>query len=163
MISKWRSGTGNQSYMLRYDQSSDRFVFEVSDTGSNTITATANNFGSPSTGTWYFLEGYHDATNDVIGVVVNRGTANTTSHTAGIYDSTASYSAGGRQGTFDELDGRLSGMTFYSAIPSDSIRNSLYNAGQGITYNEYVDDGNSTANLVSWWHMAETSGDPFRS
>jgi hypothetical protein len=45
--------TGNQrEYLLQYNSTQDRFQWLVSSDGTTNSTATANNFGSPSTNTW---------------------------------------------------------------------------------------------------------------
>jgi hypothetical protein len=91
IMGKWATGT--LEYLVYYD-ASDRFYLLVSNNGSAVGLVAANNFGAPSTGTWYHIYAYHDATNNEIGIKINNGTANTASHSGGIVDGTAAFGIG---------------------------------------------------------------------
>lgn len=83
---RWSSaGAGNREYILFYNVGTDRFNFVVSSNGgATTSSVSANNFGAPATGTWYMVNAWHDAANNLIGISVNAGTPNTTSWSSGV-------------------------------------------------------------------------------
>jgi len=159
MVSKWTS-TGNQiSYSLIYLQSVDtRFRFSVSNNGSATTSAVATNFGLPIAGQWYFIEAWHDATNDVVGIRVNRGTANTVAHTTNIYDSTATFVVSSQNGGVGNMfGGRIANLAYYKdGLPTAAVLDELYGRGFGIDYSDLSAD--AKVNLESWWKLDEASG-----
>ena len=68
------------------------FIFAYGDGGQSTFTfvivnnttqVTASNFGAASTGTWYHVICWYDATANEMGIAVNAGTPNTASQTGG--------------------------------------------------------------------------------
>lgn len=94
LIGKWTLSNNSASeYMLYFFNSGDRFRFTVSD-GTSSGDVPADNFGSPTIGTYYFVVCWHDAANDQIGIQVNNGTANTLSWTSGGQDSTTGFAFG---------------------------------------------------------------------
>ena len=136
IISKFLT-TGNQrEYNLAYSQASDRFVFTVSATGTSTVTSvTASSLGSPSTATWYMIIVWHDAANDVIGIQVNNGTANTAAHTTGVFDGTAAFHLGAGGTVANFYDGLMDNVFFWkNRVLSDGEKTLLYNAGAGLNF-----------------------------
>jgi hypothetical protein len=126
------SGAGNYEYALRFNNSSDRYGFVVSNDGTATVEVLANNFGSPPLSTWTFLSAYHDSVNNIISISVNDGTANTTAHTTGVFDSTAAFV----MGSFASLaywDGRVDEVGFWKRILTAGEVTELYKAGVGKT------------------------------
>jgi len=87
------AGSGTPEYQIWYDNSADRLVFSVVN-GTTLVSATANNFGSPGTATWHHVHAWHDSAGDVIGISVNNGAANTTAHSAGVFDGTGNFHLG---------------------------------------------------------------------
>lgn len=134
IVSKW-GASGNFEYILIYNSTSDRLEFYVSSTGSNIVGAVANNYGSPATGAWIFFEVYHDSVNDVIGIRINNGTANTAAHSAGVFASTAAFMLGDRAVTAATyFNGRMDSISLWKRILTTSERSSLYNSGVGLDY-----------------------------
>lgn len=129
--------TGNQrSYQLYYRQAVDRFAFVVSPDGTSTGIGLvdANNFGSPSTATWYHVVAWHDSVNNLVGISVNAGTADTLSYSGGIHDSTAIFSIGSQNGNAGFFDGRIDEVGFWkNKALSAGERTELYAAGAGKT------------------------------
>jgi len=74
IVTRYESGTVRE-YWLGYDATADRFqMYLYNSTGVNVGIATANNSGSPSTGTWYHVVAWHDSVNNTINIKVNNGT-----------------------------------------------------------------------------------------
>jgi hypothetical protein len=136
---------GNQrEYLLFYNHNDHvtnaRFSFSVSNNGTALTTLDATNFGAPTTATWYFVVAWHDSVNNVIGISINAGTANTTAHTTGVFDSTATFAIGTLYNNASRvypMNGRIDQVAFWKGhIPDATERTWLYNAGAGRTYAE---------------------------
>lgn len=132
--------TGNhREYWIQYNLDTDRFQFVVSsDGGSGTIvTLEADNLGSPSINTWYFIVAWHDAAGNTLNIQVNNGTVDSVAHTLGIYDGTASFVLG-RIGdaSANYHDGRLDEVFMYKKVLSADERTWLYNDGDGRSYSD---------------------------
>lgn len=125
-------GSPNNEYILRYLQSADRFQWFVSNNGSSLTLAQADNFGSPSTNTWYFIVAWHDSVNNLIGIQVNNGTANTTATSAGSFDSNSAFIVG-RFAAANYWDGRVDEVGFWKKVLSTQEKTDLYNSGAGKT------------------------------
>ena len=117
------------SYYVRYDGGSDRFQFVVQGSA-----VSANNFGSPSTATWYLIIAWHDSVNDLIGISVNNGTANTASFSSGALDTAHDFNIGTVNNlTSVDWNGRIDEVGFWKKVLSSTERTELYNAGAGKT------------------------------
>jgi hypothetical protein len=128
---KWNSP--NNEYRLQYNVSTNRFEWSVSIDGTGVAaTATANNLGSPSASTWYFIVCYHDSVNNLIGISVNNGTFNTTAHSTGVYDATGAFTIS-NSGT-NALDGDVDEVGYFNKVLTASEISYLYNIGLGRTY-----------------------------
>src|SRR3989338_9836212 len=66
---------GSNDYSLRYNQLIDRFAFYVNGV-DDTSKAVADNFGSPSISTWYFIVAWYTATDNTLHIQVNNGAEN---------------------------------------------------------------------------------------
>ncbi len=83
--------------------------------------------------TWYFVCGWHDATNNVIGVSVN-GVETTAAHSTGVRDGTGNFCLGARD-TDRYYTGHMDEVAFWdNYLPSAHERRWLYNKGAGRTY-----------------------------
>ncbi len=121
-------GTGE--YYIRYKGSTDRF--EATFEGS--VVATANTLGSPSTATWYLVIAWHDSVNNLVGISVNAGTADTTSWSSGVSDGTSVFNIGTViNNTSFDFDGRIDEVGFWKKVLTGAERTELYNAGAGKT------------------------------
>jgi hypothetical protein len=140
LVARWNT-TGNQrSFELRYNSGTSRLRWSVSNDGTN-VPVTLDNaaLGAPSTGTWYFTIVYHDATNNLAGIVTNAGTANTTAHATGVFGGTSNFRVGQNDVNtagvgMDGLIGPV--MVWNNYIPDSDDRTWLYNAGAGRTLAE---------------------------
>jgi hypothetical protein len=128
------SGGANREYVLQYTNASVRFVFTVLDTAGSTIgLVTANTFGAPSTGTWYLVVAWHDSVNNLVGISVNGGTADTAATTGVPADKTATFYIGADQAV-SNWDGRIDEVGFWKKVLTATERTNLYNGGAGRTY-----------------------------
>lgn len=132
LISKWDAGT-QREYLLRYLQTTDRFQWLVSPDGVANTPVSADNFGIPSTVTWYFVVAYHDSVANTIGISVNNGTFNTAAHTTGVQNGTASFVIGQVNAAF-YMDGRIDEVGFWKRKLTAQEITTLWNGGAGITY-----------------------------
>lgn len=108
IINKW-GVAGNREFLLFYSSGDDRFEFAVSNDGTAAVIAKANNFGSPSLATWYFIQAYHDSVGNVVGIAVNNGTPNTTAHTTGVRHGTHAFEIGRNEAAIGPTDQPLNG------------------------------------------------------
>lgn len=158
----------NHEYKIWYKASpTDRFVFSVMKDGVTfSSELAADNLGSPSTGTWYFIVAWHDAVNNEIGIQVNNGTANTTAYSGGAGDTTGAFAIGARSdGAADtHFDGRIDDVGFWKKVLSSQERTDLYNSGNGNTvtggdwplYQFSTDSsGELLRDLVAYWKLDE--------
>ena len=138
-VSKYRAAAGERAYALDHDNGSSRFRWFVSADGAAVTVVSANTFGAPVIDTWYFIETYHDATNNLIGIAVNGGAFDTTAHTGGVIDNTAPFRIGGVAYTDSATpshyaNGRIGPvMISKNYIPTTNERALVYNAGAGLT------------------------------
>lgn len=133
--SKW-DGAGNQRCHFtewRNFSSENRIIFWVSSNGTATANTTANALGAPSTGVWYFIVVWHDSVANTINIQINDGTVNSTSHSAGVFDSTAPFQLGQVSSLFYH-DGLLDEVGFWKRVLTSGERTSLYNSGNGLAY-----------------------------
>jgi hypothetical protein len=131
---KWTTAGNQREYAISYDNAADRFMASVSGDGIAGTDVVANNFGSPSTGTWYLLIVIHDSVNNLIKISVNAGTENTTAHTTGSFNSTSLVELGGTVAFGIYHDGRMDGVALWKKALSPQERTDLYNSGAGLSY-----------------------------
>lgn len=137
IIGKWTSGASRE-YQLVYSNTDDRFRFTVRSSAGTITHVLADNLGSPSTGTDYLIHAWHDEANDVIGIAVNAGTANTASHTEGVNDAGADFTIGARlQGPL-YWDGWIDDAVFLKGYILDATeRSEDYNSGTGVAFEDW--------------------------
>jgi hypothetical protein len=136
IVSKWIATGNHREFILRYDQSSDRFMFIVSPNGtsSGNTTVAANTFGAVTTGVWYFVVAGHDAANNVIFISVN-GVENTAAHTTGLADRDGTFDIGRfNASTVTDFDGLIDEVGFWKKVLTSTERAALYAGGNGRTY-----------------------------
>jgi len=149
-------------YTLYYSSTSSRLIFRIRTVGGTDVQVSANNFGAPSSGVWYFFYAYHDSVNNVIGISINDGTPNTTSTTGGVKDSTGVFRFGNDNDAARYLDGSLDEVGFRKYLLSGAERTQLYNSGNLVPYpffattvgTGFLDDdnfgvGTSTSSITS--------------
>lgn len=124
-----------REYLFVWNAISDRFEFYITNTGGSNNVVTANNFGAPSTGTWYFVVAWHDAAGNTVNISVNNGTANSAATTMSPSDTAVATTLGGRTGIATRYwDGRLDEVGFWKRVLTAAERTTLYNGGAGLSY-----------------------------
>jgi hypothetical protein len=144
-LAKWDTNIAQREYLLFWNNSTDRFNWLVSSDGVGNTPVIASTFGAPSLATWYQIICWHDAAANQIGISVNDGSANTASHTTGVFDSTAPFrigaQGGGAPSTGSYWDGLLSKCRFWKRVLTSGERTQLYNAGAGLAYASFGGGG----------------------
>lgn len=150
---KWSSG-GFGEYWLDLD-SSGRLRWRGGDTGGSHWSVSATTFGAVTTGTWYFVVGWHDAAANEVGISVNGTTSDTASWSAGAGDNERPFRVGAQHGAANPLDGRVDAVAFWKRKLSASEITQLYNSGNGL---DYPFAGSLLDFLVAYYPLDEPSG-----
>jgi hypothetical protein len=135
IAAKWQTLSGQREWNLDYVSGGDRFVFLASADGSTFTTLTASSGGSPGTGTFRFVMAYYDYDADELGISVDDGTVDTTTHSGGIFKGTAPFTLGtsfdgsGNPSLF--FDGRIDAVQIFNRVLSSSEVTAIYNSGSG--------------------------------
>ena len=142
----------NEEYYICWDDSSDRFRFEVcsASTFTNQTGINAANAGAPATdGTWYFIVAWHDPTGNTINIKVNNTAETPVSYSAGSYDSNAIFVIGSFAAFGENFDGIIDEVGIWKGRVLDaSEMTDLYNSGNGRSYAYITGATGPTANAV---------------
>lgn len=133
IIVKWASGgaAADAEYAIIYKNATLRFRFTVGD-GTNVTTVDAADPGEPTTGRWYFIACWHDATADTTNIQVDNGRFSSASHTTGVKNGTATLTIGRDSDTAaNYFDGRVTLVGLWKRLLSQQERTDLYNFGRG--------------------------------
>jgi len=134
IFSHWITTPNERRLLLWYKHSVTQMELQVSNNGTNATTLVdASTFGTPSTGTWYFIYAVYDVAGNTIGISINNGTLNTAAHLTGLYDSEAIVTIGDRGGTANRWNGALDEIGFWNRPLTAGELTYLYNAGAGRT------------------------------
>lgn len=137
IIQKYNPTANQREYGLAYSQSNDRFLWATTrdGLGASLVSVLANNFGSPSISTWYFLIAEYNATSNLITISVNNGTANTAAQSAGPFNGTAAFTIGATQGgTSGYADALIDEVGIWKRLLTSGEKAALYNSGSGLAY-----------------------------
>lgn len=135
IVSKW-TGASDYEYVLYYDHTTDKFSLYVTSTGSfggPSQLVTDDVTGTLSVDTWYLVHTWHDATNSLLGISVNAGTASTVSWTYGVDDGSAAFKIGSHDGG-NYWSGRIDEVALWKRVLTSGERTSLYNSSNGLAY-----------------------------
>jgi hypothetical protein len=136
IVAKWNGG--DTEYLLYYDQSADRFTWFVDQAAGGPVFVRADNLGAVSTATWYLVHVWHDATNNLIGISVNAGTANTDSAPNGFIadPSNPPFHLGNFDGNY--FDGLIDDVVILKSRFLDATeRTADYNGGTGVSFADW--------------------------
>lgn len=137
IVSKGGS-SGDRAFALQLDWGDNRFEFTV--WNSSDVSTVVNSSVTVSTNTWYFVEAWHNAASNIIGVAVN-GTDTTAAHTTGVKNDTSQFTIGAL-GFTNYLTGRVDEVGFLkNYIPDSTRRTWLRNSGAGRTFTEIYNYG----------------------
>ena len=142
LVTKWNANSSQRGYQIYYSSAADRFAFLVSSDGTfnANFQINADALGSPATGTWYYINAWHDSVGNTINIQVNNGTVNSKAHTAGLFASTAAFALGAEAfSPFSRfLNGRLDEAGFWKRVLTTDERTWLWNGGSGRSYADVV-------------------------
>jgi hypothetical protein len=134
IFGKWFTIGNQREYLLSHLAPSNQVAFFVSNNGSANTSVTASSFGALSLNQWHYIEAWHNANANEIGVAVN-GTENTTAHSTGVFDSTAAFNLGSFNSTGSgAVTGRIDEVGFWKRVLTNDERSALYNNGSGLAY-----------------------------
>jgi len=129
--------SGNRAWSIFLDWGDNRIEYTVYNSSD---AATTVNSGTVSVNTWYFVECWHNATSNQIGVAINR-TETTTAHTTGVKNDTGSFTIGALSNA-SHYTGRVDEAGFWkNYIPDSTRRDWLYNSGSGRSYTDIYNYG----------------------
>jgi hypothetical protein len=139
----------------------DRFRIYIADFA---VGVAANTFGSPSEGTWYYLQAQHDAAGDKLRIRVNDGAWDEVA-TGGVAptDSAAAfyigaYGNGGSPIVF--WDGLINQFAFWKRLVTDEELDAIYNGGDGLAFSEWDAAGEQEISDAGDISAAEAFADP---
>lgn len=141
-----RQEPGSREYALVYNQAIDRFRFYASPDGTSYSVVTANNFGSPAAGVWYFVTAWYDGVN--LNISVNNGAADSINHVGGIFDGSQPFGLGDRGANLYSLNGSLDETAIYKRTLTSAERSWLYNGGTGRAYTDLSSPPSSTPDVT---------------
>lgn len=131
-------GSGDRAFALQLDWADNRFEFTV--WNSSNVSTVVNSSVTTSVNTWYFVECWHNAATNQIGVSVNT-TSTTASHTTGVKDDTSQFTVGSL-GFSNYFSGRVDEVYYAkNYIPDSTRRTWLYNSGNARSFVEVFNYG----------------------
>lgn len=127
------SSDTNREYFLQYVVGSDRFRYLLYTGGTIVGNVSANNFGSPTAATWYFVVGRHNVSGNSIDLSVNAGTADSATRTGTpTITSNATFSIGRSSPSATQYwNGRIKHVGFWRRLLTNNEVTFLYNNGRG--------------------------------
>ena len=137
IVSKWSAVAALKEYVLyAYNNgTTTRFwlsVWNSADTAGADVEAT--NYGAIPTGTWVYVQTWHDSVNNLIGISVNNGTPNTVAHSGGVYQYGGADFMIGRYSGGSHFDGAIDEVGLWKRLLTTDEKAALYNAGAGLAY-----------------------------
>lgn len=137
------SGQRAWQLQINWAGSTNRFEFLVYNSSD---VSTQVNSAAISVNTWYFVEIWHNATSNQIGIAVNR-TQTTASHTTGVKNDTGNFTLGALN-SGSNYTGRIDEFGFWkNYIPDTTRRDWLYNSGSGRSYTDIFNYGAGAFNM----------------
>ncbi len=134
-------------YVLEYNPDVDRFRFT---TAAGTNRVLANDFGSPSLNTWYFIVAWHDSGANTINIQINNGTANSTATTTPITAGAADLYVGAQAGPTNYMAGRIDELGFWGKVLTTSEKTTLFNGGNGMRVANLPNSGQAVAGISTF-------------
>lgn len=134
ILAKWNNTANHREYLLWYNNSTDRFLFSVSNDGTNSTNVTADVLGSPALDTWYFVVAEHDSVLNKIRIYVNNGAGNELNWTTGVLDSDSTFRIGANSQNIQHFNGRIDEVAIWKRLLTSGERTQLYNNGLGMAY-----------------------------
>ncbi len=149
----WLSdNSADQEWCVLVNGSPAPFAFYVG-SGTSTNNVVNSTGGTPSTGTWYMVTVWHDSVNNLIGIALNAGTADTASHSAGVNDGTRDFSIGARPAGSLGWHGQIDEVGFWKRVLTSGERTQLYNSGAGLAFSSFGGGGATLPGLGNYYRQ----------
>ena len=134
VLGRWDGGADKREYTINLKSTGEPRFFLASD--GTTATDSWAQWGSAlSAGSWYLVGGWYDATNNLIYLNVNNGTAVTASHSGGAYTASQDFVIGEAGGASNNWDGKIDALGIgIGSFPTSDEWEDLYNDGDGKEY-----------------------------
>lgn len=145
-----KGGASDLSYSLLRAANSGFSFYVSSGVGFQNGTFVDSSAGAPSSGSWYFVVCWHDATANTTNIQVNDGSVDSTSFTFGTYDDVGDFALGQEPFYGNYYDGLLDEVGFWKKVLTSTERTWLYNSGAGRSYADIVAEGGAAATLRQW-------------
>lgn len=152
-----KGGSNDLEYNLDRAGTGGKFRFRVSSAAgfTNLTAVTSDTFGTPSTGTWYLVHAWHDATNNQIGIAINGGSADLVSYSSGSYDSAGDFNIGAFPFYGNFFDGLIDDVVLLKGYILDATeRTADYNGGTGVAFADWGGSGGG-ATTFPWYYYAQ--------
>jgi hypothetical protein len=142
---------GNGGYSLRWEPAytggNNRYVFQVHDGTNPSAEAISNEAISLST--WDLIHVWHDATNNLLGISVNAGTAATAAHSTGVANNASAFMIGRVEAVYSYFDGMIDDVVILNGYILDATeRTADYNSGSGVAFADWAGGGGGAAGMV---------------
>ena len=124
-------------WALIIDNSSKFFQWAVRNTSDTWVIVSASTFGILPTASWFFVDVYHDAANDQIGIAINSGSFNTAALSGGsLATSTAKIVLSGNDNDTPNswFGGILDDVGVWDRLLTAGEQIALYNSGIGLVH-----------------------------
>jgi hypothetical protein len=157
IMGKWdRTTLGNREYGLYYDATfTNQFVFGVTSAANDIGSVAAATLGTPVVDTWYYITGYHDATNNLLGITINGALDSTSAFTFGVAARSTAFQIGRDDTGLMEMNGAIDEPFLTKKLLSAAELSSFYNSGLGIGYGAL--SSSEKTSLISWWSCDEAT------
>ncbi len=135
VLSKYESSGNARSYLLYYNQTTDRFTILVSTNGTQVEQLAATTFGNISTNTWYNVVVVQDSAANTLAISVN-GAQNTTNHQAGVLSNNVAFLVGALvpSSPASLMNGVVDEIGIWKRTLSLVEITNLYHGGLGVTF-----------------------------
>lgn len=136
IVGKDQNAAGDREYNLYYRGSTSTFTFETFSSPNSSTNLSASSFGTPSTGTWYFVVAWYDAAANTMNICVNDGAVDSTAKGTLQASGSAPFRIGARAYATIEnyFDGMIDQVAIWKRVLTSDERTSLYNSGSGLAY-----------------------------
>lgn len=131
IVSHYNAAGNLRAWDVRWDSTSGRLQWIVSNNGTTLTTRELTAFGSPSTNVWLFIYCTHDSTADTISASINDGVVNSSAHATGVLNSSAIFTIGANDNTSRFFDGAIDEVSFWKRLLTTAEITELYAGGVG--------------------------------
>jgi len=143
----------DKEWVLYYSTSQNKFVFQMLDSGLNLYNLEASNFGTASTGVWYFVAARYDSVNNLMYISVNNGTPNTLANSNGANAGTDPFEIGASTPQSLYWDGLIAQVSFWKKFVSSDELTELYNDGDALDYYDWDAGDTEDSNTKLLMHV----------